>query len=82
MSKVMTVYCFKNLWIVLELINQYWVYRGSHKLSRIYHIKAREHQMTLSTNKELIESFIEDIFNKHDISATEKYFVKDLCQDY
>jgi predicted ester cyclase len=33
--------------------------------------------MTLSTNKELIESFIEDIFNKHDISATEKYFAKD-----
>ena len=33
--------------------------------------------MTLSTNKELIESFIEDIFNKHNISATEKYFVKD-----
>ena len=32
--------------------------------------------MTLSTNKELIESFIEDIFNKHDISATEKYFSK------
>jgi predicted ester cyclase len=34
--------------------------------------------MTLSTNKELIESFIEDIFNKHDISATEKYFAKDF----
>jgi predicted ester cyclase len=33
--------------------------------------------MTLSTNKELVESFIEDIFNKHDISATEKYFAKD-----
>ena len=33
--------------------------------------------MTLSTNKELIESFVEDIFNKHDILATEKYFVKD-----
>jgi predicted ester cyclase len=33
--------------------------------------------MTLSTNKALIESFIEDVFNKHDISATEKYFVKD-----
>jgi predicted ester cyclase len=32
--------------------------------------------MTLSTNKELIESFIEDIFNKHDNSATEKYFAK------
>jgi predicted ester cyclase len=31
----------------------------------------------LSTNKELIESFVENIFNKHDISATEKYFVKD-----
>jgi hypothetical protein len=33
--------------------------------------------MTLSTNKELIESFVEDIFSKHDILATEKYFVKD-----
>jgi predicted ester cyclase len=33
--------------------------------------------MTLSTNKELIESFVEDILNKHDILATEKYFVKD-----
>jgi hypothetical protein len=32
--------------------------------------------MTLSTNKELNESFVEDIFNKHDI-LTEKYFVKD-----
>jgi predicted ester cyclase len=31
----------------------------------------------LSTNKELIESFVEDIFNKHDILAAEKYFVKD-----
>jgi predicted ester cyclase len=36
-----------------------------------------EHQMSLSTNKELIKSFIEDIFNKHDIFATEKYFGKD-----
>jgi predicted ester cyclase len=34
--------------------------------------------MTLSTNKELIESFIEDIFNKHDIYTIEKYFAKDF----
>ena len=33
--------------------------------------------MTLSTNRELIKSFVEDIFNKHDVLATEKYFVKD-----
>jgi hypothetical protein len=33
--------------------------------------------MTLSTNKEIIESFVEDIFNKHDVLAFEKYFVKD-----
>jgi predicted ester cyclase len=33
--------------------------------------------MTLSTNKELIELFVEDIFNGHNILATEKYFVKD-----
>ena len=33
--------------------------------------------MTFSTNKALIESFVEDIFNKHDISATEKYFPED-----
>ena len=33
--------------------------------------------MTILTNKALIESFIEDIFNKHNILATEKYFVKD-----
>jgi hypothetical protein len=33
--------------------------------------------VTILTNKALIESFIEDIFNKHDILATEKYFVKD-----
>ena len=39
--------------------------------------KPGEHQTTLSTNKELIESFVEDIFNKHDILAAEKYFVKD-----
>jgi predicted ester cyclase len=33
--------------------------------------------MTFSTNKALIESFVEDIFNEHDISVTEKYFVQD-----
>ena len=33
--------------------------------------------MSMTTNKELIESFIEDIFNKHDILAIEKYFIKD-----
>ena len=33
--------------------------------------------MTLSTNKALIGSFIDDIFNKHDISTIKKYFVED-----
>jgi hypothetical protein len=37
--------------------------------------------MTLSTNKELIELFVEDIFNKHDILATEKYSVKDSTME-
>jgi predicted ester cyclase len=37
--------------------------------------------MTLSTNKTLIESFIEDIFNKHDISTVEKYFIKDFTTE-
>jgi len=29
-----------------------------------------------STNKALVKSFVEDVFNKQDISATEKYFAK------
>jgi predicted ester cyclase len=29
------------------------------------------------TNKALVKSFVEDVFNKHDISATEKYFAKE-----
>jgi steroid delta-isomerase-like uncharacterized protein len=33
--------------------------------------------MSLSTNKALVESFIEEVFNNHDISATEKYFAKE-----
>jgi len=33
--------------------------------------------MSLSTNKALVKSFVEDVFNKHDISATEKYFAKE-----
>ena len=40
-------------------------------------VKQGEHQMTLSTNKLLIESFVEEVFNKHDISAAEKYFAKE-----
>jgi predicted ester cyclase len=33
--------------------------------------------MSLSTNKALVKSFVEEIFNKHDISAAEKYFAKE-----
>jgi predicted ester cyclase len=29
--------------------------------------------MSLSTNKALVKSYIEEVFNNHDISATEKY---------
>ena len=35
------------------------------------------YNMSLSTNKALVKSFVEDVFNKHDISATEKYFAKE-----
>lgn len=38
--------------------------------------KMERHQMS-STNKALVESFVEDVYNKHDISATEKYFAKE-----
>jgi steroid delta-isomerase-like uncharacterized protein len=30
--------------------------------------------MSQSTNKALVKSFLEEVFNKHDISAAEKYF--------
>jgi steroid delta-isomerase-like uncharacterized protein len=33
-------------------------------------------QMSLSTNKALVKSFVEEVFNKHDLSAIEKYFAK------
>jgi predicted ester cyclase len=29
--------------------------------------------MSLSTNKALVKSYVEEVFNNHDISATEKY---------
>ncbi|MGI9011857.1 MAG: ester cyclase [Nitrososphaeraceae archaeon] len=29
--------------------------------------------MSLSRNKALVKSFVEEVFNKHDLSATEKY---------
>lgn len=32
--------------------------------------------MPLSTNKALVKSFVEEVFNKHDISAAEKYFAE------
>jgi steroid delta-isomerase-like uncharacterized protein len=33
--------------------------------------------MSLSAKKALVTSFVEDVFNKHDISATEKYFAEE-----
>jgi hypothetical protein len=30
--------------------------------------------MSLSTNKAFVKSSVEEVFNKHDISAAEKYF--------
>ena len=33
--------------------------------------------MSQSTNKALVKSFVEEVFNKHDISAAEKYFAKE-----
>jgi predicted ester cyclase len=32
--------------------------------------------MSLSNEKNVIKSFVEEVFNKHNISATEKYFPK------
>jgi predicted ester cyclase len=32
--------------------------------------------MSLSTNKALVKSFVEEVFNNHDLSAAEKYFAK------
>jgi predicted ester cyclase len=33
--------------------------------------------MSLSNEKNVIKSFIEEVFNKHNTSATEKYFAKE-----
>ena len=33
--------------------------------------------MSLPNEKDIIKSFVEEVFNKHDISATEKYFAKE-----
>ena len=35
------------------------------------------YNMSESTNKALVKSFVEEVFNKHDISAAEKYFAKE-----
>ena len=32
---------------------------------------------SLSNQKDIIKSFVEDIFNRHDLSAIEKYFAKE-----
>jgi hypothetical protein len=31
------------------------------------------YSISLSTNKALVKSFVEEVFNNHDISAAEKY---------
>jgi predicted ester cyclase len=36
-----------------------------------------EYNMSLSTKKALVKSFVEEVFNNHDITATEKYFAKE-----
>jgi steroid delta-isomerase-like uncharacterized protein len=33
--------------------------------------------MSVSTNKALVKSFVEEVFNKHDLSSIEKYFAKE-----
>jgi predicted ester cyclase len=33
--------------------------------------------MSLSTNKALVKSFVEEVFNNHDINAAEKYFARE-----
>ena len=33
--------------------------------------------MSLSTNKALVKSFVEEVFNNHDILAAEKYFARE-----
>lgn len=33
--------------------------------------------MSLSSEKNVIESFVEEVFNEHNISASEKYFAKE-----
>ncbi len=33
--------------------------------------------MSISTNKVLIKSFVEEVFNNHNISAIEKYLAKE-----
>ena len=35
------------------------------------------YNMSQSTNKALVKSFVEEVFNKHDLSAIEKYFAKE-----
>jgi predicted ester cyclase len=45
-------------------------------LSHMIYLKCG-HQMSLSTNKSLVKSFVEEVFNNHNISATEKYFTKE-----
>jgi hypothetical protein len=37
--------------------------------------------MSLSTNKAFVKSFVEEVFNKHDISADEKYFACRIAPD-
>ena len=38
--------------------------------------KAVRCRMSLSTNKALVKSFVEEVFNKHDLSSIEKYLTE------
>jgi hypothetical protein len=38
------------------------------------------HKVSLSTNKALVKSFVEEVFNNHDISATEKYLLRRILR--
>jgi predicted SnoaL-like aldol condensation-catalyzing enzyme len=39
--------------------------------------KATHQSFELENNKQLVHNFIEDVLNRHDIAATDKYFAQD-----
>jgi steroid delta-isomerase-like uncharacterized protein len=38
--------------------------------------------LSLSTNKDLVKSFVEEVFNKHNLSATEKYLAVQGSEEF